>query len=654
MRSRDRRLGMDRDISRRDFLNGVSLVAGSALVPGRSMRDGLPGADELPLAGSQLDSEYYPPALTGLRGSHDGSWEVAHRLRDAGSWDDAAGETDTGETYDLVVVGGGLSGLAAAFFYRQATGPDTKILVLDNHDDFGGHAKRNEFHHDGKVIIGYGGTQSIEAPSTYSPQSLGLLRDLGIDLDRFYTAFDHDLYGSLGLGSAVFFDRAAYGADRLVRETDDQSMAEFMAASPMSVEGQRDIARLYEDARDYMPGLSSDEKKARLARMSYRSYLADVVGLGEDAQQYFDFVCLAGGLFCTGADAVPALYLWQMGYPGFEGMGLAPTTEDQLENLPGVGHGRRVEPDDPYIFHFPDGNAGIARLIVRDLIPDALPGSSMEDVVTARLDYSRLDRAGAAARIRLNSTAVHVAHDGDVGSADEVRIAYVRDGSAEVVRARHCVLACWNRVIPYLCPELPEAQAEALAYGVKAPLVYTNVLIRDWTSFERLGVSDIRSFGSFFTNIGLDYPVSLGTYRHSSSPQDPVVLHLSKTPARPGLSKRDQHRAGKEELLMTTFETFERNIRDQLDRTLADGGFDAARDIVGITVNRWPHGYAYHYNSLYDPVEWAFSDTDERPCVVGRQPIGRISIANSDAAASSHSDAAFDEAHRAVSEITGH
>jgi spermidine dehydrogenase len=213
------------------------------------------------------------------------------------------------------------------------------------------------------------------------------------------------------------------------------------------------------------------------------------------------------------------------------------------------------------------------------------------------------------------------------------------------------VLACWNSVIPYLCPEMPAGQKEALSYGIKAPIVYTNVLLRDWRSFARLGVASITAPSGYHTSVQLPEPVSIGGYRCSSTPEQPIVLHLVRTPCAPGKPRKEQHRLGRVDLLTTTFETFEREIRSQLGRALTDGGFDPARDILGITVNRWPHGYTYNYNTLWDPVDWALATPDDRACVIGRRQFGRISIANADAAGSSHTDAAIDMAHRAVAEI---
>src|SRR5262245_21084250 len=206
----DRALGLDRAITRRDFLNGVGIaLTGSVTYPWFAT------AGQAAQSAPEKASASYPPALTGMRGSHPGSFEVGHALRDAKVWD--ADAVDLAETYDLVVVGGGISGLAAAYRFRQLAGGDASVLVIDNHDDFGGHAKRNEFAAGGRLLIGYGGTQSIEAPSRYSQDSQQLLKEVGVDTEKFYVAFDQKLYGSLGLGPGVFFNREAWGSDRLVR-----------------------------------------------------------------------------------------------------------------------------------------------------------------------------------------------------------------------------------------------------------------------------------------------------------------------------------------------------------------------------------------------------------------------------------------------------
>ncbi len=632
----DRRLGMGRPISRRDFLDGMAIAVGASLLP-----LGCRPADREPPFAPERSPDYYPPALTGMRGSHPGSFEVAHQLHDGTLWETIGSPRDTGERYDLVVVGAGISGLSAAHFYRKARGAGVKVLLLDNHDDFGGHAKRNEFTVGGRTLISHGGSEAIESPAQYSEVAKGLLDDLEIDLKRFYAAFDQHRYEKLGLGMGTFFDRETFGVDRLLKGGKEDVSRAFLAKVPLPDAARKDLVRLYHTPKDYLRGISSDEKKARLAKLSYRDYLLDVVKLNPAAMPFLQ--TLTHDLYGVGIEAVPALDCWGLEFPGFEGLHL----DDGPS--PGMGLTPQLEQNDeePYIFHFPDGNASIARLLVRRLLPETLPGSTMEDVVTARLAYGRLDDEAAPTRIRLNSTVVKVRHLGDPGSAREVEITYVRGGRPSTVRASACVLAGWNTMIPYYCSELPAAQKEALSYEVKVPLVYANAALRDWRPLQKLGVFDFFAPGSYFVHAFLDFPVDLGDYKSSHTPAEPAVVKLVRTPCQPGLPSREQHRAGRAELLATPFETFERNLRDQLGRMLGPGGFDPANDITAITVNRWSHGYSYEYNSLWDPA-WP---EDQQPCVIGRKPFGRITIANADAGAFAYANSAIDQAWRAVNEL---
>jgi spermidine dehydrogenase len=638
----DRDLGMHRRITRRDFLNGVAMAVGGAVIlPHRAASLQGNDADNSPAAVRTTARSNYPPALTGLRGSHAGSFEAFHALRDGTFWDTAGPIVSARERYDLAVVGGGISGLAAAYYYRKAVGTKARIIILDNHDDFGGHAKRNEFTADGRTYLGFGGTQSIDSPAPYSPVAKALIAELGIDVSRAAQVLDPNLYQELGLQRAFFFDKETFGVDQLVVGYSHQLPDAFLNAAPLSEAVKQGVRRLLTDQWDPMPRLSSADKKARLARMSYAHFLTHVWHLDPGVLPLFQ--TRTHGLFGVGIDAVPAQDAWGLGFPGFQGMHLDPGAGPG-QNYDAIRHPEAAD----YFFHFPDGHASVARLLVRRLIPRAIPGSIMDDVVTAKANYARLDMQESPVRIRLNSTVVRVRHDRLGASPRGVEVVYVRGGRLHRVWARAVVLACWHSVIPYLCPDLPEHQRAALAYAVKVPLVYTNVLIRRWTAFQRLGARAIVSPGFWHTSVRLDAPVSLGSYRSSRSPDEPIVLHLSKSPCKPGLEARAQHRAGRVELLFTPFETIERHIREQLARLLGSGGFDPAVDILAITVNRWPHGYAYQYNSLSDPF-WL--EGGEPPCVVARQRIGRIAIANADSAAYAYTDAAIDQAHRAVHEI---
>ena len=630
-----RRLGVKKSITRRDFIDGIAVTAAVA-ASARVLAAGDPGGADLP---PQNRPDYYPPTLTGMRGSHPGTFEAAHALRDGTFPKSGTIPLDTGEHYDLIVVGGGISGLAAAYFYRAKASPGARILILDNHDDFGGHAKRNEFQLGGKIQLINGGTLGIDSPRPYSTVAAGLLTALGVApvaLEARHA--DRELYPSLGLGSGVFFDQETFGEDRLVKGK--ISSAAFLDQAPLTDTARRDILRLETDPIDYLPGLSPPEKKARLSRISYRDYLLDLAKVDPSVIPLYQ--SRTHGEWGVGIDAVSALDVWPFGFPGFQGLKLDPGSALHMGYTPaGYADGGS------YKFHFPDGNASIARLLVRSLNPQAVPGGTVEDVVTERIDYGRLDRADDPTRIRLGSLAVSVSSIGPAASPEAVEVVYSRMDRVYTASAKHCVLACWNMMIPYLCPQLPEKQKEALRYLVKVPLVYTNVALSNWRAFLALGVSRIYCPGSFHSSVRLNPVTNIGSYRAPRSPEEPILVQMMRTPCRPGLPERDQHRAGCAELLATDFATFEEKIRDQLGRMLGPGGFDPAQDITAITINRWPHGYAYEYNSLFDP-DWPKA---EAPHEIGRARFGPIAIANSDAAAAAYTDAAIDQAHRAVQEL---
>ncbi len=627
---------MDRRITRRDFLNGFSVAAGASLLPSNYHWLETLGLPQSPYA-PEKNPNYYPPTLTGMRGTTDASMEAGHALRDGGQWPTATPDTDS---YDLIIVGGGISGLSAAYFFRKIAGPKARVLVLENLDDFGGHAKRNEYHTPERMLIGYGGTQSIDSPGRWSKHAKGLIQELGVDLQRFERYFDQATDPVANESDAVFFDKETFGEDKLVTGRNKIPLTEFLEKSPLAPRVQKDLVRLHTEKTDYLPNLSSWNKKVLLAKTSYKEFLLKYAKLHPDAIPLLQKQTY--GLFGVGIDATPAADAAAMGYPGFQGM--------DLSGPPGPGltvESTKRDDGAPYIYHFPDGNASIARLLVRSLIPGSAPGSTMEDIVTAKMNYATLDDPKSHVRIRLNSTAIRAVNVGDAANSTGAEVTYVRGGRTHSVRGNACILACWNMVIPYLCTEMSREQKDALAYGVKVPLVYTNVQISNSRAFHTLGARKIRCPGAYFQSVDMDFPVSMGDYKYPANPDEPCVLHLEKIPVGPGATQRDQQIAGRMELYRTPFSTFERNVRNLLSRILSPAGFDPARDIQSITVNRWPHGYAYEYNSLYDP---NFAP-DKRPCVIGRQPFGRISIANSDAAAFAYTSAAIDEAHRAVMEV---
>jgi spermidine dehydrogenase len=612
-------------ITRRDFLNGVALSVAAGLTPAAQIA---------------AQPQRYPPVLTGLRGQYDGSFDIAHALSREGRKFPVGG-LPIDETYDLVVVGGGISGLAAAWFYRRAK-PQARILILDNLDDFGGHAKRNEFTIDGRRIIGYGGSQSLQSPnSLFSPVAKGLISDLGIDIKKFETAFERNFYPSLGLTRGMFFDRETFGRDVLVAgdpgggedgEPADgkaKKLEDFVAAFPISDGSKAQVVALYSRDNDPLSGRTAKEKREILKRTSYRDYLTRICGCDEEVANCFQGRPL--GFYGLGSDSVAASDARDLGYPGFAGLKLSGDSNPAWK--------------EPYIYHFPDGNASVARLLARSLIPDLAPGKTMDDVVQAPFDYGALDRGDKPVRIRLNSTCVNVED-----ARDKVRVAYVRDGATHRVEARHTVLACFHMMIPYIMPSLPGRQRAALAKNVKTPICYTNVLVRNWRAFASLKVNSISAPMAFHHQVSLDFPVDLGGFRHPRDPSEPMLVHMVHVPGAPnqGLDARAQFRIGQGKLLAMTFADFEARIRDDLDRMLGPGGFSSARDIAAITVNRWSHGYSYVASSLFDP-----DDYDTSVLKVARARSGNVAIANTDSGGDAWVHFAIDQADRAVKELLG-
>ena len=508
-------------ITRREFIDGFAVSVAAGLLPGT-----LCAQDTTPA---------YPPAATGWRGSTPADLETAHRVRDGKRY--ALDGLPAEEHFDLVVIGAGISGLAAAHYFRAAH-PDARVLLLDNHDEFGGHARRNEFSVDGRLLIGYGGSEAIQSPrALWSPGARQLLADIGVDLRQFDTAFNRTLYPGLGLSRGIFFGREAFGTDRLVRgdpmrlAADEipqkllnaRSAADCIADYPVPAASREQLLALYTEHRDVLPGMSARDKSALLEHISYRDFIKKYWGLDDLAANTLQG--RSNDFFGIGIDALAALDTMQAGFPGFQGLGLQPSAES------------RAVMEEPYIYHFPDGNASLARLLVRQLIPGAATGTTMSDIVTAKFDYTRLDQRQSATRLRLSSTVVAIKN-----SPSHVDVGYVRAGRLHRVQAKYAIFAGYGTMLPYVCTDLDAQQREALAAGVRSPLVYVNVAVRNWHPWIKLGVHEISNPMGFYSQLKLDYPVSLGSYRCPLTPSEPILLHLVRAPTVPGQRPRHAQR----------------------------------------------------------------------------------------------------------------
>jgi spermidine dehydrogenase len=533
-------------------------------------------------------------------------------------------------------------------------GAEARILILDNHDDFGGHAKRNEFDIDGRTLIGYGGSQSIDAPASYSRVARQVIRAVGVDVKRFYDYFDAGFQARHHLDQGVLFAKDTFGVNRLVRDAVTAANADErrrrLAAYPVSAKARAALERLY--AGQFIDSPALRERLDEPERLPFEDFLRLATEMPEDGLRVLrDLTRIFWGF---GADALSLREM--LDFPVF-GAGLSQgvaalsghRSASGFEATDASGEtdlGAGLYPEEPYIFHFPDGNAGLARLLVRSLVPDAIPGQTMEDVVLTRARYDRLDRAEQQVRIRLASTAVDVRN-----TASGAEVVYVRGGTAARVEAKHVILACWNNMIPHLCPELGPAQREALEYPEKIPLAVINVGLRNWRAIADSGIGEVHAPGGFLSRLGLDFPVSMGGYRYSANPDQPVVLdcwHAGAT-RETGTDPRERLRNGRHAMLALRFEDYEAAVRAQLDAAWGSHGFDPDRDIAAITVNRWPHGYTWEYTDLWDPPA---TSRGAGPHVIGRQQIGRISIANADSEAFAYVNGAIDAAYRAVHEQT--
>ena len=577
-----------------------------------------------------LDPSYYPPALTGLRGSHPGSNTHAHSMALEGNTDWGP-TTQLQEEYDLVVVGGGLSGLSAAYFYQQRHGSGKKILILENHDDFGGHAKRNEHTVDGKTLISYGGSQSIVEPKHGSKVVHNLFKDIGVDIERFHTAYDRGFFNRHNLGAVTYFNKGVFGEDKVVRhpycnypnyveglQGGKLSNEEAAQQAPLSKKGKEQLLRVLNGGLHAID-VPEEELPDYIRTHSYFDYLKNTLRVDDPGVLR---MARNSGLdwALTGTDLMSIAAAKSCGALGF-----APKAV--------------YDEDNPYIYHFPDGNAGVARALVKKMIPDVAEGNNAEELVLSKFDYAELDKSSNAVRIRLNSTAVDVRHADDPKDSSEVIVNYINDNKSYKVTGKGVVMACFNMIIPYIVSDLPEEQAAALSLQSKSPLQYTSVGMKNWRAMKEMEIGLAMSPGNMHQAVLMDFPVSMGGYEYTKTPDDPCVIQMISCPygETPGAPAEEQFYEARYRMLELEFSDYENEIREHLGGMLPKQLFDFDRDVESIAVNRWAHGY-----TVGGP-----GDSVKK----GRQPFGRITVANCDSAPGADAKTAINMAFRAVKEL---
>lgn len=623
---------MKNPISRRRFLAGSMALAGSSLLGCSNTTTAAVQQGEAyrVTTASEVAKKvpYYPPALLGLRGNHEGSETHAHGVAMGGQRytlsDKAA------EEYDLVVVGAGISGLAAAYRYLQQR-PQARVLILENHDDFGGHARRNEFTVNGKTLITYGGSESLEVPSEYSDVAKGFLRDLGVDYNKFHTYFQKKLYKEQwGLKSGVFFNQAVFGKSVIAPDMPDeltaQKVQEVVAQFPMSDADKKALVDLYVAPKDYWAGKPSGVREMLAASTSYYDFLKDTVKLGDAPMNFLKTI--SSEYWGHAINGLSVGEAWADGYPGMSKLKLKADKNTHED----------------FIYHFPDGNASIMRILIRKLIPSVASGNTMEDIVTAKFDYEMLDKPENALRIRLNSTAVRIENN-DKGTA----VAYLKRGETQIqqVQAKHTIFAGYSTIAPHIITGMPKKQQDAMKTSVRIPMMYAKVALKNAHAWKKMGVYKLYVPSATYCLIKLDDPVNIGDYRHSDNMDDPIVMHAAGIATDfVGEDTREMYRNGRRKLLGKDYATLENELFTQLREIYASVGEKFDDVVEAVIINRWAHGYAYEEAALFDAPE----DVDSTSKLM-RQPVGKIHMANTDVAWMPYFPNAVEEAYRAVEEI---
>jgi spermidine dehydrogenase len=627
----DAALGIEAQITRRDFLGSALLASGSALLAGTTPAELLAESDDFTGYGGV--GEY--------SASNGNTWEVLqaeHAIRDHRYDPLPNNVVDTGETYDCVIIGGGISGLAAALFFQRDAGSGQKCLILENHPIFGGEAKQNEFLVDGKRLTAHQGSAIYQIQYPYSflarfYDSIGLktpnlrYQRWGGPAPEF--PLSKTPYEAIGLqnGRYGFWFGAKFGQKPGMWLIDPAG--KNLQGAPVSNATRLEWLRWLksepvEQKQFEHPKTEGDEVSRYLDSITLERHYMERFGLSRETIRTF-LSPVEGGGSGLGPDALSAYsdYAFEMLHPLPEEKG----GSDQM---------------------FRGGNATIARLMLKTLIPAAIPGSaSVEGVCRGQVDFAALDVPSATTRVRLSSTALHVMHDGDASKADSVTAVYLKGGKLYRVKARSVVMAggCWTT--KHIVKDLPETHRNAYAEFYRSPCTMANVAVRNWRFLYKMGISGCRWFEGIGNYVEVCKQALTGLEDSTMGPDSPIVLSLKVLYSYPGDSTEAQGNRGRGEMMSTSFRDYERQIREQFDEMFAAAGFDARRDIAGIILNRWGHAYL-------NPQPGFFFGRDGRPAareILRRDPFGRIAFANTDLAGAMDHRYSILEAKRAVEQL---
>jgi len=622
---------MNSEITRRDFLGSTLLASGAALLDGFSPAQLLAESDEF--TGYGGIGEY-----SRSNGNTLEVLQAGHRMRDGAYRPLPADVVDTGEVYDCVIVGGGISGLAAALAFLRQAGPKSSVLILENHPIFGGEAKQNEFLVDGKKLVAHQGSAIYQVPYPHSfiarfYDSIGL-HEPKLNYQEWAgpepaMTLGRTPYDSAGLGRGEYglWFGEKFGQRKGLWLIDP--VGKEMRGVPVSENARKELLRWFsgkaaEEAKFERPKYEGDAASRKLDAISLEQHYIDHFGMSrETIRRYLSPV--EGGGSGLGPDALSAYndYAWELLHPLDDGSG------DMVQMFPG-------------------GNTTIARLLVKTLIPDAIDGpAGVEGVSRGRVKFEALDVAGAGARIRLSATTVFVRHDGDPAKAEFVNIAYALGGKVFRVKARSAVMAGGSWTTRHIVEDLPGEHREAYAQFYRSPCMMANVAVRNWRFLHKMGISGCRWFEGVGNYMDVCRQAVVGGNDPGIGPDSPVVLAVKVLYSYPGLSTAEQGHRGRGEMLATSFRDYERRIREQFTLMFEAAGFDAKRDIAGIVLNRWGHAYLSPQPGFFFGKEGQSAPRE----TLRRAPFGRIAFANTDLAGAMDHRYSILEAQRAVDQL---
>ncbi len=629
-RESSRGLGMDRDITRRDFLNATLLASGGLLLTPASPLELLQTRGP-----SNIEDDWTGYGGVGDYANSNGNTtailEAGHQIRDGMFESLPASLIDTRETYDCVIVGGGISGLAAALIFQRQAGPGKTCLVIDNHPIFGGEAKRNEFLVDGHRLVAHQGSAFYPVP--YPRSFIGrFYQSIGLKTPRLeYQKWagptsEMPLSRTPYLGSAPYglFFGAKFGQTQGLWLTDP--WGKKLEGAPISAKTRDELLKVQSagDAGAQPPQYPGDAISRRLDAITLEAHMMERHGISRETIRTF-LSPVEGGGYGLGPDALSGYtaYAADMLHP----LDISDETGQQM---------------------FPDGNGGLARLITKTLIPESIAGEhSLEDVCRNAVNFAALDRPGGAARIRLDSTAVWVKHEGDPAKSDLVTIAYTRGGKNYRVTARSVVMAGGSWTTRHIVRDLPQDHKAAYSQFYRAPCMMANIAVRNWRFLYQMGISGCQWFEGLGNYMQVRKLATCGADGPTISPDSPTVLTIKVLYSYPGQPTEQQGHAGRAEMIATPFREYERQIRQQFTDMFARSGFDGARDIAGIILNRWGHAYL-------SPAPGFFFGKDGKPApgdVLRAAPFGRIAFANTDLSGVADHRSSIIEADRAVGQL---